>query len=87
VTAAYITSRKPADVAREVELCVRQGCRAFVLAGIDCGHMLDLERLGAARYAAGIQAQVVLEFEPEAAQSSPASGAAAAGVVSSTRAR
>jgi hypothetical protein len=38
-----------------------------VLRRIDHGGMLDLERLGAARYAAGLQSTVGLEAETPAA--------------------
>ena len=58
---AYITARSPDDVAREVESEFTAGCRSFVLRAIAGGGMLDLERLGAARYAAGLQAVVELE--------------------------
>lgn len=58
-----ITARRPADVAREVEASFRSGERAFVIAPIDHGGMLDRERLGAARYAAGLQSKVELEAE------------------------
>jgi hypothetical protein len=58
-----ISARRPADVAIEVEALARAGRRRFVLARIDEGGMLDMERLGAARYAAGIQSEVVLEEE------------------------
>jgi len=62
---AYITAAHPQDVAREVEEQAAQGCRSFVLGPIAGGAMydqqLDQERLGAARYAAGLQAEVVLE--------------------------
>ena len=62
---AYITAPHPQDVARQVEEQVAQGCRSFVLrpvagSGI-ADQQLDQERLGAARYAAGLQAEVVLE--------------------------
>jgi hypothetical protein len=67
VTTAYITARTPVDVALEVESQRTAGCSRFVLHELDGGGMLDLERLGAARYAAGLQALVVLE-----GQSSPA---------------
>jgi hypothetical protein len=50
-------------VAREVEALVRDGCRHFELASVDRGGMLDLERLGAARYAAGLQSKVELEAD------------------------
>ena len=58
-----ITARRPADVARDVEALVREGHRLFVLSRIDHGSMLDMERLGAARYAAGVQSVVALEEE------------------------
>ncbi|HKW70560.1 MAG TPA: hypothetical protein VJP81_08245 [Candidatus Dormibacteraeota bacterium] len=61
-----ITARRPEDVAGEVELCVREGCRVFAVARIDHGGMLDRERLGAARYAAGLQSTVELEAETPA---------------------
>jgi hypothetical protein len=61
----YITAVHPQDVARQVEAQVAQGCRSFVLRPVATGGMadqqLDQERLGAARYAAGLQAEVVLE--------------------------
>ena len=60
---AYITARRPADVAREVERWSKRGCRSFVLRKMNAGDVLDLERLGAARYAAGVQADVELEAE------------------------
>jgi len=69
VTAALVTTRRPEDVAREVERMSLAGCRSFVLRRLDGGGMLDRERLGAARYAAGLQADVELE-----GQSSPAAG-------------
>jgi hypothetical protein len=60
---AYITARRPSDVAREVETWNMRGCRSFVLRKVNGGGVLDLERLGAARYAAGVQADVELEGE------------------------
>ncbi len=57
----YITETHPQDVAREVERHIAMGCRSFVLRPIARGGMIDQERLGAARYAAGLQAEVVLE--------------------------
>ena len=60
---AYITARRPAEVAREVEQWRKHGCSSFVLREINAGGVLDLERLGAARYAAGLQADVELEGE------------------------
>ena len=56
-----ITAKRPDDVAREVERLARMGETRFVLAAIDHGGMLDQERLGAARYAAGLQSTVELE--------------------------
>jgi L-alanine-DL-glutamate epimerase-like enolase superfamily enzyme len=58
---AYITAGRPSDVALDVERWRKRGCTSFVLRKIDAGGMLDLERFGAARYAAGIQADVELE--------------------------
>jgi hypothetical protein len=60
---AYITARQPSEVALEVERWHKRGCRSFVLRQVSGGGELDRERLGAARYAAGIQAQVELEDE------------------------
>ena len=62
-----ITARRPTDVARVVELRFKRGDRRFVLARIDHGGMLDRERLGAARYAAGLHSEVELEDETPAA--------------------
>ena len=56
-----ITARRPVDVAREVESLTRKGHTAYLLSSVDHGGMLDLERLGAARYAAGLQSKVELE--------------------------
>jgi hypothetical protein len=61
VTPGYITARRPVDVAREVEALVKDGCRRFLLRRLAGGGTLDLERLGAARYAAGLHAVVELE--------------------------
>ena len=58
-----ITARKPQDVARDVERLTRAGENMFVLSRIDHGGMLDMERLGAARYGAGVQSNVELEAE------------------------
>jgi L-alanine-DL-glutamate epimerase-like enolase superfamily enzyme len=67
-----ITAIRPEDVAREGELLRRRGCRAFVLRAVAHGGMLDRERLGAARYAAGFQASVVLEVvEPAEVVAAP----------------
>lgn len=46
-----------------VEALARKGHRRFVLTRIDRGGMLDMERVGAAHYAAGIYSEVVLEEE------------------------
>lgn len=56
-----ITALRPQDVAREVEAARARGCTTFTVSSIDHGGMLDRERLGAARYAAGLQAVVELE--------------------------
>ena len=61
MTEGYITVIHPEQVAREVERLVKLGCRAFVLRAVAGGGMLDQERLGAARYAAGRYAVVELE--------------------------
>lgn len=61
MNAACVATRRPADVAREVERMRKAGCTRFVVRPLDGGGMLDLERLGAARYAAGLQAEVELE--------------------------
>lgn len=68
---AYVTLRRPEEVARAVERLGREGCRTFFVSRLDGGGMLDQERLGAARYAAGLQADVELE-----GQSSPTIGSA-----------
>jgi hypothetical protein len=60
-TSAYIQSRRPSEVARDVERWRKRGCLTYVLRPVDGGGVLDLERLGAARYAAGLQAEVELE--------------------------
>lgn len=64
MTRAYVTARLPADVAREVEFLSKEGCSSFILRMLDGGSMLDRERLGAARYAAGLQAEVELDGQP-----------------------
>jgi hypothetical protein len=63
VTITYITARTPQEVAHEVDLKLRAGCRKVVLSELDGGGMLDQERLGAARYAAGLHVEVELEGE------------------------
>jgi hypothetical protein len=61
VKVAYITARRPSDVARDVEVLLKNGCEKFILRTIANGAMLDRERVGAARYVAGLQAEVELE--------------------------
>ena len=56
-----VKARRPAEVASEVEDCIKRGERSFLLTAIDHGGMLDRERLGAARYAAGLYSEVGLE--------------------------
>ena len=58
---AYVTAIHPEDVAREVERKIALGFTSFVLHPVSGGGMLDQERLGAARYAAGLHADVELE--------------------------
>jgi hypothetical protein len=70
VNDAYIDAVRPTDVAREVEALRLRGHTFFTLRSIDRGGMLDQERLGAARYAAGLQAGVRLELEAPAAAAS-----------------
>ena len=82
MTTAYISARMPVDVAREVETRYEAGCRKFVLRALDGGGMLDLERIGAAHYAAGLQAEVELD-----GQSSPAGVSDGSGVVTPEVAR
>lgn len=77
MSTALITARKPVDVAREIELLLEGGCDSFVVRSIDHGGMLDLERLGAARYTAGLDLCVVLEEEVEEDQEVVAPAAAA----------
>jgi hypothetical protein len=67
VNAALITARRPDDVAREVERLSREGHTCFVVSQLDHGGMLDQERLGAARYTAGLQSTVELEEPTPAA--------------------
>jgi L-alanine-DL-glutamate epimerase-like enolase superfamily enzyme len=63
VTAVVVKARRPVDVARDVARLVEAGHHAFMLRRIDHGGMLDLERLGAARYVAGLESAVELEEE------------------------
>jgi L-alanine-DL-glutamate epimerase-like enolase superfamily enzyme len=57
---ARITAARPKEVAVEVERALRRGFTSFVVRSIDNGGMLDMERMGAARYAAGVHADVQL---------------------------
>jgi L-alanine-DL-glutamate epimerase-like enolase superfamily enzyme len=57
----YVSAIHPEEVAREVERHLALGCTSFVLRPVAGGGMLDQERLGAARYAAGVHADVELE--------------------------
>ena len=77
MTTAFITARTPVDVAREVDAQRTAGCDRFVLRALDGGGMLDHERLGAARYAAGLQAEVELDGHSSASETSGASRAGA----------
>ena len=61
MTEFYITAARPKDVAAEVEAARLRGCTSFVLRSIDNGAMLDMERMGAARYAAGLHSDVRLK--------------------------
>ena len=79
MTAARIAAHRPADVAHEVELRLKEGWCRFVLERVDDGQMRDLERLGAARYAAGLQAQVELAAEVSSATSKAAPASSALG--------
>ena len=74
---AYITARQPSKVAAEVERELTRGCRSFVLRAVADGGMLDRERLGAARYVAGIHAQVELEAPSSGAPAASAAGRSA----------
>jgi L-alanine-DL-glutamate epimerase-like enolase superfamily enzyme len=66
VKRVLVTATRPPDVALAVEEAGRQGFRSFVLRRVAHGGMLDQERLGAARYAAGLQSTVELEEEAAA---------------------
>jgi hypothetical protein len=59
---ARITAVRPRDVYAAVDKARRRGCTSFTLRSVDGGGMLDRERVGAARYAAGVQS--VVEVEP-----------------------
>ena len=70
MSVVYITARRPPEVAREVEAALRRGSRRFVLRRLSGGGMVDRERLGAARYAAGLQSEVELEEDTAAVAAS-----------------
>lgn len=63
----YIDARQPVEVAAEVERERARGCDHFILRAVAHGGMVDQERLGAARYAAGLHVNVELESLSEAA--------------------
>jgi hypothetical protein len=77
VKTALITARRPSDVAREVEVMLKAGYKKFVLRSLANGEMLDRERLGAARYVAGLQAGV--ELDGQASSGAPTAPLAGAG--------
>lgn len=85
MTRAYVTARLPADVAREVESLRKEGCSHFILRMLDGGSMLDRERLGAARYAAGLQAEVELDGQPSPAGVAPGGSGVATPEVAGAR--
>jgi hypothetical protein len=58
-----ITTRRPELVASEVERAVRGGARRVELLSLDGGGPIDLERLGAARYGAGRDAELRLVLD------------------------
>ena len=58
-----ISERRPEQVAARVEAAARRGRRRFDLQSVDGGGPLDLERLGAARYAAGRDAELRLVLQ------------------------
>jgi O-succinylbenzoate synthase len=59
---ALIRGSSPADVAREIERAGAAGFRCFKLKAVNGGGALDLERVGAARWAAGRDAELRLDF-------------------------
>ena len=59
---ALVTSTRPADVAAEVERCVAGGFTAVKLKAMNGGGPVDQERLGAARWAAGREVELRLDF-------------------------
>jgi L-alanine-DL-glutamate epimerase-like enolase superfamily enzyme len=59
---ALVRATAPGDVAAEVERGAAAGFRAFKLKACNGGGPVDLERLGAARWAAGREADLRLDF-------------------------
>ena len=59
---ALVTALKPSEVAAEVERLVAEGFSAVKLKAANAGGPVDQERLGAARWAAGHQVEVRLDF-------------------------
>jgi L-alanine-DL-glutamate epimerase-like enolase superfamily enzyme len=60
--AALVAAIKPADVAAEVERFAAEGFKAFKLKAANAGGRIDQERLGAARWAAGRDLELRLDF-------------------------
>jgi L-alanine-DL-glutamate epimerase-like enolase superfamily enzyme len=59
---ALLTASRPDLVAREAERCAAAGFTAFKLKAANGGGIVDQERLGAARWAAGPSARLRLDF-------------------------
>lgn len=59
---ALIASRRPPDVAREVAAARERGFRVFKLKSVNGGGPVDAERLGAARYSAGHEGRLRVDF-------------------------
>ena len=57
-----VRSLRPAEVAEEVRLAAGRGFQAFKLKSLDGGGMLDQERMGAARWSAGREARLRIDF-------------------------
>jgi L-alanine-DL-glutamate epimerase-like enolase superfamily enzyme len=63
VTCSYLVpAERPAPVAAEVEAAVAEGFRVFKLKAANKGGVIDLERLGAAHWAAGPGAELRLDM-------------------------
>ena len=71
VVRAYITARRPADVARDVEGWRKRGCRAFVLRTIDGGGMWTRSDWARPDMRPGLQAEVELEGDGRTAPTPP----------------